>query len=207
MRKDLNRELLYEGVKALVECENNHILLPQQKLFTLFTVSFQYMLFLSTKSPGAYILRVEDSSLFDKLLRKSKDLNVRNFLQKMSLPRKFKYDRSTFYLDFFHTTSWNITKDIPSNMVKGALIVKNTSPNPMLLDTPEEEGDFNALAMGMENDLFLTSLMGTAEKTVTIAFDQNYADTQIVKFPFIKEEAFEHMAQGVKISGDIKFED
>jgi hypothetical protein len=132
MSRDLSKQDLYESVKTLVEAENHpHLILPQQKLFTLFSLAFQYLLFMSTKKPGAYVIRVEDSQLADKLARKSKDPSTRKFIQSLLLPRKLKYGKSVFFLDFFHVGSWNLTSDIPREKLKGALIVKNTSSKPM----------------------------------------------------------------------------
>jgi len=206
--KDLSKEVSYEAVKKIIECEHSHILLPQQKLFTLVTLAMQYMMFESTKNPGSYIIRVEDSSLYDKITRKSKDMNIRKFFQRLSLPRKIKFEKSTFYLDFFHVSSWNITKDIPSERLRGAMIIKNTNPNPMLTTAEGEENEEdNSFLLGMENNLFLNSLLGTCPKTITIAFDQSFEGTHPLKFDFIKEEAFEHMAYGVKIAGDVDFKD
>ena len=88
MKRDLNKNDLYESVKALVECESSHIHLHQHKLFTLFSVAFQYLLYMSTKKPGAYIIRIEDSQLAEKIARKAKDLSSRKFLQTLLLPRK-----------------------------------------------------------------------------------------------------------------------
>ncbi len=39
-KKDLEKELLYNGVKTLVEHPSPHLHLPQQKLFTLFSLGF-----------------------------------------------------------------------------------------------------------------------------------------------------------------------
>ena len=56
MPLDMDKKHLYEGVKALVnEQEHNHLQLSQQKLFTLFSIAFQYFLYKSTKNPGAYV--------------------------------------------------------------------------------------------------------------------------------------------------------
>jgi len=70
-KKDLDKSTLYEAVKTLVENPAKHIHLDQQKLFTLFSVAFQYILFRSTKHPGHYIIRIEDSMLAEKLARKA----------------------------------------------------------------------------------------------------------------------------------------
>ena len=64
--RDLSRNDLYESVKLLVESPNQKALhLTQHKLYSLFSVAFQYILFRSTKEPGAYIIRLENSNLVD----------------------------------------------------------------------------------------------------------------------------------------------
>ena len=103
MRSQLSKTDLYESVKTLVESENNKIILPQHKLYTLFSIAFQYLLFKSTKEPGGYIIRVENSQLADKLARQAKDPSTKNFLHSMLLPRKLKFQKSMFFLDFSFT--------------------------------------------------------------------------------------------------------
>ena len=138
-KRDLDKNTLYEGVKALIDCASDHIHLPQQKLYTLFSVAFQYMLFKSTREPGFYILRVEDSYLLDKLQKKSKDLSTRKFIQSLALPRRFKYGNSTFVLDFFNVSTWAMTNDLPKDKIKGALVVKNASKKPIGMDIDDED--------------------------------------------------------------------
>ena len=72
MQSQLSKKDLYESVKTLVETKDQQILLGQHKLYTLFSIAFQYMLFLSTKNPGGYIIRIENSQLAEKLTKKSK---------------------------------------------------------------------------------------------------------------------------------------
>jgi hypothetical protein len=134
---DLTKENLYEAVKAIYESPADHIHLNQQKLYTLFSAAFNYMLYRSGKEPGHYIIRVQDSYLFDKLTKKAKDQTTRKFMQKLGLPRKLSYGGSTFHLDFFNVSTWNNTNDIPKLKIKGAIIVKNA--NKQLMDTPSEE--------------------------------------------------------------------
>ena len=91
MNPDISKQDLYEAVKTLVECDEPHIHLHQHKLFTLFSIAFQYMLFRSTKKPGCYIIRVEDSILADKLAKNQKTLLPANsfrpssFLENLSM--------------------------------------------------------------------------------------------------------------------------
>ena len=82
-KKDLDKSTLYEAVKTLVEHPAKHIHLDQQKLFTLFSIAFQYILFRSTKHPGHYIIRIEDPSLAEKLARKAKDETTRKFIGRL----------------------------------------------------------------------------------------------------------------------------
>jgi len=206
--KDLSKEDLYKSVKTLVETDSNedekHLLLNQQKLFTLFSIAFQYLLFKSTKEPGAYILRIEDSALAEKLARKSKDPSTRRFLQSLLLPRKFKYQKSTFFLDFFHIGSWSLTSDIPSEKIKAAIVVKNTSDRPMTeIDMDDEEAEIDPMA-ALPKDYFLTSLTEFVPKTITIAYEWeegNHLPLKKVQFPFIKKE--KEKVAGVTLSHDI----
>lgn len=205
-RRDLDKETLYEGVKQLVECEQPHIHLCQQKLYTLFSLGFQYMLYRSTKQPGHYIIRVEDSFLLEKLQRKSKDQITRNFLQKLALPRRFKYDNSCFHLDFFNFSTWNMTNDLPKDKIMGALIVKNTNKTPVELMSAEDEEQARILSQ-LPKNYFLTSLQDIVPKTITIAYGEDFEGLEPVSFPFIKEEPSEKVVRGVKIYSDINLED
>lgn len=204
--RDLAKEDLYESVKALVEEQEQHILLNQQKLFTLFSIAFQYILFQSMKKPGAYIIRIEDSALADKLTRKAKDPSTRRFMQSLSLPRKLKYQKSTFFLDFFHIGSWAMTADIPREKIKGAILVKNSSSKPMQeIDLEEEEGP--GPMAGLPEDYVLTSLTEFVPKTITIACDWSAIEAlplTEVNFPFIKKER--EKVAGFTLSKDIDLE-
>jgi len=202
--KDLSKEDLYESVKTLVETEEKHLHLSQQKLFTLFSIAFQYLLYLSTKSSGAYIIRIEDSALAEKLARKSKDPSTRRFIQSLTLPRKLKYQKSTFFLDFFHVGSWSLTADIPKEKIMGAIIVKNTSSRPMV-EIDLEEGEETDPMAGLPEDYFLTSLTEFVPKTITIAYEwQNELPLKEISFPFIKKER-ERVA-GFTLSKEIDLE-
>lgn len=209
-KKDLAKETLYTAVKTLVETPSSHIHLPQQKLFTLFSIAFQYVLFHSTKNPGHYIIRVEDSFLAEKLARKSKDESTRRFLQKLMVPRRLVYGNSTFHLDYFTLGSWAVTKDLPRHKIQAAIIVKNTSRNPLI-----DEGDYRHTPEDSQNEAasqlfgkhyYLSSLMESVPKTVTIAFDEEFEGTEEVNFGFIEEET-EATGSGVRISADVSFDD
>ncbi len=210
LKKDLEKEMLYQGVKTLVEHPCPHIHLPQQKLFTLFSVAFQYILFRSTKNPGHYIIRIEDSFLAEKLARKAKDESTRRFLQKMLLPRRLAYGNSTFHLDYFTLGSWGVTKDLPREKIQAAVIVKNTSHNPLI-----DEGDFRHVPEDAQNEAaaqlfgkhyYLASLMETVPRTVTIAYDEDYQGTEKVSFGFIEDDAA-GPAGGVRLAAGLQFEE
>jgi hypothetical protein len=206
-KKDLDKSTLYEAVKALVEHPARHLHLDQQKLFTLFSVAFQYILFKSTKTPGHYIIRIEDSLLAEKLARKAKDETTRKFIGRLIIPRRLVYGNSTFHLDYFPLATWGVTKDLPKEKIQGAIIVKNTSHNPMI-----DESDFRHLTTDQQavelfgKDYYLNSLMDIAPRTITIAFNEQYDGTERLRFGFIEEES-ERYADGVRISGNINLDE
>jgi len=205
MNKDLEKKELYEAVKILVDADGiQHIHLHQHKLFTLFSVAFQYMLYRSTKEKGAYIIRVEDSHLAEKLAKKSKDLSTRRFVQALLLPRKLKYGPSTFFLDFFHLGTWNQTKDIPNDRIKGAIIIKNTSSKPMNDAFMEEEEEDNPLK-NLPDHYYLTSLLEFVPKTITIAYKAEFHDLEKIALPLIKQEEVKTIS-GVTLSGNLDWE-
>lgn len=205
MSGDLSKQDLYEGVKTLIETDAVHVHLTQQKLFTLFSVGFQYLLFESTRNPGAYIIRVEDGYLAEKLAKKSKDPSTRKFMQSLMIPRKLKYEKSFFYLDYFHFGSWNMTGDIPREKIKAALVVKNTSSKPMMEIEVVEEGD-SAVIDTIKNADYLKMLMEFVPRTITIAFEETFEGTSPVAFPFIKKEK-ERTVSGVTINSDIEWDE
>jgi len=206
-KKDLDKSTLYEAVKTLVEHPAKHIHLDQQKLFTLFSIAFQYILFKSTKSPGHYIIRIEDPSLAEKLARKAKDETTRKFIGRLIVPRRLTYGNSTFHLDYFPLQTWGMTKDIPKEKLQGAIIVKNTSHNPMIDETDfrHVNEDEQAISLFGKN-YYLNTLMEIAPRTITIAFNETFEGLETIEFPFI-EESSERMVDGVKISEDIQFEE
>jgi hypothetical protein len=213
MDKDLDQKILYEGVKAMVECGASHIHLPQQKLYTLFSLGFQYLLFLSTKDPGHYILRIEDSYLLEKLARNAKDHVTRGFLQKMALPRKLKWQNSTFHLDFFNMGSWSRTSEIPADKLKGALVVKNTNSKPLDSQLPEDIPLEETTSVALEETAYLSLLTHSASKVVFVSFDDELTKTkedlslyQRLNFDFIKDKPREKMVKGVKIYQDINLD-
>jgi len=208
-KKEISKEVLYEGVKMLVDCPDAHIHLPQQKLYTLFSLGFQYLLFMSTKDPGHYIIRVEDSYLLEKLQHKAKDEISRKFITRLALPRKLKYQNSTFHLDFFNFSTWNNTNDIPKEKIKAALVVKNASKKPVGFgfDDSEEDEQLKAIMASLPENYYIESLKEFVPKTITIAFDEELNGVTKINFPFIKEEPREKLAKGVSISDDVNFDD
>ncbi len=205
MSSDLTKQDLYEGVKTLIETDAVHIHLPQQKLFTLFSIGFQYLLFQSTRNPGAYIIRVEDGHLAEKLAKKAKDPSSRKFMQSLLIPRKLKYEKSVFYLDYFHLGSWNLTSEIPKEKIQAALIVKNTSSRPMM-EIEMEDSEDNTVPDTIKNGQYLKSLMDTVPRTITIAFEDTFEGTTQINFPFIKKEK-ERTVSGVTISDDLEWDE
>ena len=216
MGNDLARDELYESVRTLVETEGERLIhLSQHKLFTLFSIAFQYLLFQSTKNPGSYIIRVEDSSLAEKLAKRAKDPSSRKFLQSLLIPRKLKYGQSLFYLDFFHFGSWNLTCEIPKEKARVAIVIKNSSVRP-LLDSPQllpsnfsnesgEEGNDAPPGVNFPENYFLTSLQDFVPKTIAIAFEQDLEGYKKITFPFIRQE--EKTISGVTLAKDLKWDE
>jgi hypothetical protein len=205
MSGDLSKQDLYEGVKTLIETDAIHIHLNQQKLFTLFSIGFQYLLFESTRNPGAYIIRVEDGYLAEKLAKKSKDPSTRKFLQSLMIPRKLKYEKSFFYLDYFHFGSWNMTSEIPREKIKAALVVKNTSNKPMMEIDLDPDAD-NSVIDTINNGDYLKTLMDFVPRTITIAFEETFEGTSPLAFSFIKKEK-EKTISGVTINSDLEWDE
>lgn len=103
------------------------------------------------------------------------------------IPRKFKYEKSFFYLDYFHLGSWNMTSEIPRDKIKAALIVKNTSSKPMMeIDLDSDEN--SAVMDTIKNADYLRMLMDFVPRTITIAFEETFEGTTPVTFPFIKRK-------------------
>lgn len=206
-KKDLDKATLYQAVKTLVENPAPHIHLHQQKLFTLFSIAFQYILFRSTKNPGHYIIRIEDSLLADKLAKKAKDETTRKFMGRLLVPRRLVYGSSTFHLDYFPLATWGVTKDLPKERIQGAIIVKNTSHNPLI-----DESDFRHVTLDEQavelfgKHYYLNSLREIAPRTITIAFEEQFEDLDPIEFDFIEEKS-ERVVDGVKISGDVQLEE
>ena len=206
-KKDLEKADLYEAVKTLVESPAQHIHLSQQKLFTLFSIAFQYILFRSTKNPGHYIIRIEDSLLAEKLARKAKDETTRKFMARLVIPRRLAYGSSTFHLDYFPLATWGVTKDLPKERIQGAIIVKNTSHNPLI-----DESDFRHVSLDQQaielfgEHYYLSSLQDICPKTITIAFNEDFDKCECIEFDFI-EESSERMVDGVKLGANVQLEE
>ena len=195
MQRELSKEVLYESVKTLVEANENRLHLNQHKLFTLFSIAFQYLLYKSTKEAGYYIIRFEDSLLAEKVLRKAKDKTTRNFLQSLMIPRRLKYGKSTFYLDFFNINSWGNTKDLAQERIKSALVIKNSTMNP--LDEIDEE-----MQIDLPQDYYVSMLHDVCPETIVIAYENQYEGYTPIRFPFIKDKV--ETMSGVKINEEIK---
>lgn len=203
---DLTKQELYEGVKTILEHNESHLHLTQQKLYTLFSIAFNYFLYESQQNPGHYIIRVENSYLIEKLARKAKDITTRKFMDKLNLPRRFKYENSMFHLDFFNFTTWAKTNELPKEKVKGALIVKNANKGPVAHDFIEDESVTEILKT-LPDDYYYQSLREFVPKTVIIAFEETYEDTIPLKFGFIKDEDSFKLSKGVSIASDLNLDD
>jgi len=204
MVDDLPKGELYQAVKFLTDInEVPHLHLTQHKLFTLTSVALQYLLYYSSQNPGSYILRIEDSLLYEKLVKRSKDPTTRKFLRALFLPRKIKYKESLFFLDYFHVGTWQKTNEIPPGKIKGALIIKNSHTRPMMetgyvIDSEEEEGQIPNI---FPQDFYYTSLQEVAPKTLILAFGEDFEGTKKVEFPWIKKE--DERINGMTFSKDL----
>lgn len=201
--EDLSKEDLILSVKTLNEMKDvPHIHLTQHKLFTLSSISVQFLLKYSTLNPGSYIIRIEDGILYDKLVKRSKDLSTRNFLQALLLPRKLKFKDSLFFLDFFHVSTWQRTNEIPKEKIKGALVIKNSTTKPMIepryLDEKIEEENI------LPKNFYYSSLQEVAPKTIIIAFGESFDNCKPLEFPWIKKN--EDRISGVTFSKDLNLE-
>lgn len=213
---ELSKEHLYEGVKLLVESNSSKIHLTQPKLYTLMSLGFQYILYLSTKNPGSYLIRLEESLLADKLMKKAKDQSTRKFLSKLMTTRKLNFGQSSLYLDYFHPQSWQMTQTVPNQKWKAALVVKGTSPKTFLdigtedssseLDgegSDKSQSNLNSINPFDEN-VYLAPLCELPIKVLWIAFEHNTPPQfDQIKFPFIpdKEEA---LPGGLTLTQEIK---
>lgn len=201
-KQNLSKQHLYDGVKSLVESEHPHVHLSQHKLYTLVSIGFQYMLYMSTKRPGAYIIRVENSHLLDKLCKRSKDSSTRKFLDNLAIPRRLKYGKSTFFLDYFQLSSWGQTTEIPKEKIQGALVIKNANPTPLNESLYHQE--LQATGLDLPESYYYDSLRDIVPKSVVIALESEFENVQKIDFPFIKKE--ERALSGVKISEEIDLE-
>jgi hypothetical protein len=204
---DISKQDLYESVKTLIETDTKHIQLDQHKLFTLVSIGFQYLLFQSTKKPGAYIIRIENAKLADKLARKCKDPSTRKFIQQLLIPRKIKFEKSMFYLDFFNINSWNMTAEIPREKIQGALVIKDTADKPMdpVLEANLEDDEHASMLAGLPEDYYLSSLTEFVPKTITVAYENVIEGLESVKFPFIKKDESRTIS-GVTLGTDVNWD-
>lgn len=145
--------------------------------------------------------------LAEKLARKAKDETTRKFIGRLLVPRRLAYGNSTFHLDYFPLATWGVTKDLPKEKIQGAIIVKNTSHNPLI-----DESDFRHINEDDQavqlfgKDYYLNTLKEISPRTIMIAFDEKYEGLETIQFDFIEEKQ-ERMVDGVKISEDVQFEE
>jgi len=71
----------------------------------------------------------------------------------------------------------------------------------------EEDEQIKAVMANLPKDYYLESLREFCPKTITIAFDEQYENTEVIRFPFIIEEPKEKLAHGVRIASDVKLDD
>ena len=208
MRSDITKNELYESVKTIIENDKKHLHLNQHKLYTLFSIAFQSMLFQSTKNPGAYIIRIETPKLAEKLARKAKDPSTRKFMQSLLVPRKMKFEKSMLYVDFFNINSWNMTAELSKEKIKGAIIVKDSTENgvdPLLENLTEADQETAAMMAALPKDYFLTSIQDFIPNLLLIAYEENFDHMQKVQFPFIvKQEA--KTISGVTLGNDVNWD-
>ena len=212
MKDDLSKDNLYESVKQIIDVENKpdtHIHLHQHKLYTLFSIAFNYLLFNSTKNPGTYIIRVDGPILAEKLAKKAKDKASRKFMESLLIPKKLIYKGSTFYLDFFQIGSWNRTKDLNKERIKGALIVKNTAKKPLEEQSePNPAGDEtletlpDEVISDLPDNFYISSLTEFVPKVLLVAYEEEFENFEKITFPFIKKEK-ERLLKGVTIASDV----
>lgn len=145
--------------------------------------------------------------LAEKLARKAKDETTRKFMNRLIIPRRLAYGNSTFHLDYFPLATWGVTKDLPKEKIQGAIIVKNTSHNPLI-----DESDFRHVSDDQQavqlfgKNYYLSTLMDISPRTITIAFEENFEGLESIQFDFI-EEREERSVDGVVISRDVQFEE
>lgn len=145
--------------------------------------------------------------LAEKLARKAKDETTRKFMNRLLIPRRLAYGNSTFHLDYFPLATWGVTKDLPKEKIQGAIIVKNTSHNPLI-----DESDFRHVTDDQQaislfgKDYYLNTLMEISPTTITIAFEEVFEGLEPIQFSFIEERS-ERMVDGVMISEDVHFEE
>ena len=128
------------------------------------------------------------------------------------MPKKLIYKGSTFYLDFFQIGSWNRTKDLNKEKIKGALIVKNTARKPLegKSDTTEVEDEVTTsipddAINDLPKDFYISSLTEFVPKVLLVAYEEEFEDFEKVSFTFIKKEK-EPLLKGVTIASDVVME-
>jgi hypothetical protein len=100
-----------------------------------------------------------------------------------------------------------MTKDIPKEKIQGAIIVKNTSHNPLIDETDFRHVNEDDQAVNLfGKHYYLSTLMDIAPRTITIAFNEEFEGLEPIEFGFI-EESSERTIDGVRISENIQFEE
>jgi hypothetical protein len=100
-----------------------------------------------------------------------------------------------------------MTKDLPKEKIQGAVIVKNTSHNPLIDESDFRHVNDDEQAIGLfGKNYYLNSLTSIAPTTITIAYGETYEGLESLHFDFIEDKS-EKIIDGVTISEDVFFED
>ena len=128
------------------------------------------------------------------------------------MPKKLIYKGSTFYLDFFQIGSWNRTKDLNKEKIKGALIIKNTARKPLEDKTDGKQLEDDAspsipdqVINDIPKDFYISSLTEFVPKVLLVAYEEEFEGFEKISFPFIKKEK-EPLLKGVTIASDVVME-
>ncbi len=228
--RDLTKKELMSSVQLVVENVGIEsplglFYLDQHKLFTLVSISFQHLLFTSTKNPGTYVIRVQDGVLAEKIAKRAKDPSTRRFFQSLLLPRKLKFGRSTLLLDFFNVGSWSQTvrdavsgpeRNSKSKQLKGALVIKNPKAPP-ILETDSDDlalppqafsGGVSGESLGIPLAVHLEALVKTSSFVLLIDSEKEYENAaqklgmKKIIFPLISST--DQQKDGVYIASDFE---
>ncbi len=176
----------------LVAKKHVNIHLYQAKIFTLFSICIHFLLKKSHIDKGAYIIRLESSSLLNRLIKGAKTPLSREILYKLSSSRKQYIKDSIFYLDFFQPSSWSLTSNIARERIKYMLIVKDSRA----IFTEEDSNSENK-----SSTLNIDQFINHSPKNLIISVDYKNDNIHPLEFKFLKQT--EDVSNGVTICSDI----